>query len=107
MTLILRGATIADVSNKANQALSAAGNARHITINPIEYRIEFRSEARVSSKVIIQTQRMFTGEDIVDLVTIPLADDATLREATSKSFLDVMSKCSVDRIIWECPHVRQ
>ncbi len=106
MTLILRGATIADVSSKALQALTVAGNARHITIDPVRHRIEFKREARAGSKVIIHTQTMFTGAEIVDLVTVPLADDVALRETTGKKFLDFIAACSADRVIWECPLIK-
>lgn len=103
MTVILRGATIADVSDKAIIALSAARNARHVTIDPVRHRIEFRNDVQASSKVIIQTQVMFADAEIVDLVTVPLVENASLRETTSRDFLGFMATCSADRIIWKCP----
>lgn len=103
MTVILRGAAIADVSDKAIIALSSTGNARHVTIDPVRHRIEFRDDVEASSKVVIQTQTMFTDAEIVDFVTVPLVENASLREATNRDFLSYMSVCSADRIIWKCP----
>ncbi len=103
MTLILRADTVGEVSDKAERRLSDTDTARFISIDSKRHRLELKRHVRASPSVIIQTQQMFTGDEVADLVTFSLRENDEQRSAARKSFTDFLSTCKADNIVWICP----